>query len=52
MNIQTEVLKSYLERLFGDWETLKYTVIPQVYEIPRESTVCLSSDVVTLVARK
>lgn len=53
IDLSTAQLQAALTRVFGGWEVLKSTVVPQEYDIPRETAVsCLETEVVTLVVRK
>ncbi len=53
VNIKTEALLTILNELYGDWQCIKKTVVPQKYDIPRGDKIAeLSSNVVTYVARK
>ena len=52
VNLSSEVLKEYLEKIYCEWEVIKYSVKAQQYKIPRERVVCLSANVVTFAARK
>lgn len=53
VNLKTNELKDLLYETFNEFETLKFTVREQRYEIPRENCISdLSTDVVTFVARK
>lgn len=52
VNLSSEELKEAFEKIYSDWEVIKYTVKAQQYEIPRETAVCLSANVVTFAAQK
>lgn len=53
IDLSTAQLQAALTRVFGGWEVLKSTVVPQKYDIPRETAVsCLETEVVTLAVRK
>ena len=53
IDLSTVQLQAALTRVFGGWEVLKSTVVPQKYDIPRETAVsCLETEVVTLAVRK
>ena len=53
IDLSTAQLQAALTRVFGGWEVLKSTVVPQEYDIPRETAVsCLETEVVTLAVRK
>jgi cyclopropane fatty-acyl-phospholipid synthase-like methyltransferase len=52
VNFPTDTLIAILRDVFRDWKFLKFTTVKQQYDIPRESIVNLSTDVVTLVAQK
>ena len=53
VNLSTNQMNALLMNTFTDWEIVKYTVVHQKYDIPREGYIsALETDVVTLVARK
>ena len=53
INLETEELQKLLQRIFGYWKILKFTIQKQQYDIPRENCISdLKTRVVTLVARK
>lgn len=53
VNMKTESLMELLDELFGDWQSIKKTIVPQKYDIPRgDKIVELSTNVVTYVVRK
>ena len=53
VNLPTETIQAFLEEAFSGWEVIKASVVPQQYDIPRESfTSRLNTNVVTYVARK
>lgn len=53
VNLKTESLMELLDELFGDWQSIKKTIVPQKYDIPRgDKIVELSTNVVTYVVRK
>ncbi len=53
VNLTTETIQAFLEETFSGWEVIKASVVPQQYDIPRESfTSRLNTNVVTYVARK
>ena len=53
VNLPTETIQAFLEETFSGWEVIKASVVPQQYDIPRESfTSRLNTNVVTYVARK
>lgn len=53
VNLPTEKVEEYLNKVFGEWSLLKSSVIEQEYDIPRETfTSHLQTKVVTYVARK
>lgn len=52
VNLSSEELKEAFQKIYSDWEVIKYTVKAQQYEIPRETAVCLSANVVTFAAQK
>ena len=53
VNLPTETIQAFLAEAFSGWEVIKASVVPQQYDIPRESfTSRLNTNVVTYVARK
>ncbi len=53
VNIKTEALMSMLDEVYGDWQCIKKTVVPQKYNIPRGDKIAeLSTNVITYVVRK
>ena len=53
INLPTERLRESLSHIFTNWEVLRSTVVPQKYDIPRETGVsCLETSVVTLAVRR
>ena len=53
VNLPTETIQAFLAEAFSGWEVIKASVVPQQYDIPRESfTSRLKTNVVTYVARK
>lgn len=53
VNLPTEKVEEYLNKVFGEWSLLKSSVIEQEYDILRETfTSHLKTNVVTYVARK
>lgn len=53
VNIKTEALMSMLDEVYGDWQCIKKTVVPQKYYIPRGDKIAeLSTNVITYVVRK
>lgn len=52
VNLPTERLISGLESTFSGWRILKQKVSHQQYDIPRDTPVILTTDVVTWVAQK
>lgn len=52
VNLPTVTLEENLENIFSDWRIIKHTVSVQEYDIPRDTTVHLTSNVVTWVAMK
>lgn len=53
VNLPTEKIQEYLIKVFNEWDLLKFSVVEQEYDIPREIFVShLRTDVVTFVVRK
>lgn len=53
VNLETDTLASMMEQVFGGWQRIKHTVVPQKYDIPRQSGPAeLEADVVTWVVRR
>lgn len=53
VNLPTLEWKNVLERIFSQWQVVKYTVVHQKYDIPRENGLAeLETDVVTYAAKK
>lgn len=53
VNLKTEKLSEILNKIFADWEILKYGVRNQRYDIPRNGCIAdLTTSVVTFVAKK
>ena len=53
VNLPTETIQAFLAEAFSGWEVIKASVVPQQYDIPRESFASrLNTNVVTYVARK
>lgn len=53
VNIKTKALMSMLDEVYGDWQCIKKTVVPQKYNIPRGDKIAeLSTNVITYVVRK
>ncbi|SHJ54505.1 class I SAM-dependent methyltransferase [Pseudobutyrivibrio xylanivorans] len=52
INLQTDILKSYIEDVYKGWDTLKNCVVKQEYDIPRGGIVShLSTNVITYVGK-
>ena len=48
-----EEMQRIFEKAFSEWTVLKFTVVDQQYDIPRDSGICeLKTSVVTFVAKK
>ena len=46
-------MQRIFEKAFSEWTVLKFTVVDQQYDIPRDSGICeLKTSVVTFVAKK
>lgn len=53
VNMKTASLMELLDELLGDWQSIKKTIVPQKYDIPRgDKIVELSTNVVTYAVRK
>lgn len=52
VNLPTATLEEKLESIFNGWKILKHTISVQEYDIPRDTAVHLTSNVVTWVAMK
>lgn len=51
--LPTEEMQRIFEKAFSEWTVLKFTVVDQQYDIPRDSGICeLKTSVVTFVAKK
>ena len=52
VNLPSEIIQAYIEDVFARWNTIKKTISPQEYDIPRESVMShLSTNVVTFVGQ-
>lgn len=53
VNLPTSQMQDILENTFAGWQVIKYTIVHQKYDIPRENGVAdLETDVITYVVRK
>lgn len=52
VNLPTQALTRELPRIFSKWKILKHTIVPQQYDIPRDTLVHLTADVVTWVVQR
>ena len=53
VNLPTRQMQNLLENAFAGWKLIKYTIVHQKYDIPREKGIAiLETDVVTYVVRK
>ena len=53
VNLPTYQMQKLLENTFAGWQVIKYTIVHQQYDIPRENGIAdLETDVVTYVTRK
>lgn len=52
VNLPSEIIQAYIDDVFAGWNTIKKTISPQEYDIPRESVMShLSTNVVTFVGQ-
>lgn len=53
VNLPTDAIQAFLDKTFLDWEIIKTSVVPQQYDVPRESFVSrINTNVITYVARQ
>ena len=53
VNLPTSQMQDLLENTFAGWQIIKYTIVHQKYDIPRENCIAnLETDVVTYVVRR
>ena len=52
VNLPSELIQAYIDDVFAGWNTIKKTISPQEYDIPRDSVIShLSTNVITFVGQ-
>ena len=52
VNLPTKLIQAYIDDAFAGWNTIKKTISPQEYDIPRDSVIIrLSTNVITFVGQ-